>query len=134
MTQEYYRILVVDDDADLRSILKTGLERIGNFQVEAYPNGQEALQAFVSHPIGYYDCILSNLQMPVMNGFQLYREIKQRNPEQLIVFLTAADIDEEELRETIETAEVIIFFKKPIRIPDLAKRIRAVIQGSKAAS
>jgi CheY-like chemotaxis protein len=133
MTQEYYRIVVVDDDADVRLILKIGLERIGNFQVEVYPNGQEALQAFVSHPIGYYNCILTNLQMPVMNGFQLYREIKQRNPEQLIVFLTGADIDEDGLRETIETTEVIIFFKKPIQIPDLARRIKAVIQGNKTA-
>ena len=69
--QEPPRILVVDDEPDILISLRTGIERRG-YAVDAFLEPLAALSQFV--PSKYSLCII-DIKMPVMNGFELYREI-----------------------------------------------------------
>jgi CheY-like chemotaxis protein len=64
--------LVVDDDANMRGILRHVLEMAG-WVVEEAADGKEALQAFRAHPP---DLVLTDLEMPRMNGEELARRIR----------------------------------------------------------
>jgi len=74
--------MVVDDEKDILSIIKRGLESDNIFKVDTFSSGESALQAFESHPEYYYDIILTDIRMPKMSGFELYRRIKRRDPRQ----------------------------------------------------
>ena len=81
------RILVVDDESDICLVLKIVLENNG-FIVTYYCNPILALNEFKSN---FYDLIILDLQIPEMNGLQLYREIKKRDVKAKICFLTASE-------------------------------------------
>lgn len=78
------KILVVDDEAFTRELFTGYFEEKG-LDVFAAQNGEEALQYFEKiQP----DIILSDIQMPVMNGFELAEKVRAINPEQNIIFMT----------------------------------------------
>ena len=70
------RILVVEDNELNMEITCTFLEETG-VSFEKATNGKEALDKFVNSPQGYYDLILMDVQMPVMNGYEATREIRK---------------------------------------------------------
>ena len=65
------RILVVDDEKDLLEGVRLTLERAG-YQVFAVGSGSQALQLLAVEPV---DLILSDIAMPMMNGYQLYEKV-----------------------------------------------------------
>ena len=121
------RIMIVDDEKDILSILKSGLETRGRFAVETFGSGEVALQAFASHAPDYYDLVLTDIRMPKMNGFELYRKIREKNASIPIAFITAFEINEEEFSKVMPSIKVREFIKKPIRIPDLVERLNTIL-------
>src|SRR5207245_3461784 len=80
------RVLVVDDDPDIRELLFTALEDEG-FEVVPAANGQEALAIIRTfHP----DVIILDLMMPVMDGWQFVKEMRARDEDIPLVLLSAA--------------------------------------------
>ena len=69
------RILLVEDIEINRMLAETILEEAG-FEVESVPDGCDAVEAFAQHPAGYYDLVLMDIQMPVMNGYEATRAIR----------------------------------------------------------
>ena len=69
------RILLVDDIELNRMLAETILEESG-FSVETVADGVEAVEAFTKHPPGYYDLVLMDIQMPIMNGYEATRAIR----------------------------------------------------------
>ena len=88
------RIAVVDDEPDITNVLKKGLERNG-FTVDTFNDPQAAL---ASIPPRYYDLVIIDIQMPRMNGFNLYRHLKKRDTDVKVCFPTAFQIYYEEFR------------------------------------
>ena len=85
MTKPYEgKILVVDDDPDIRRVLQDRLETLG-FHVVTAQNGQEALERFGQEEP---DLVFLDLQMPLMNGIQLLRKLKG-HPGLAIIVITA---------------------------------------------
>src|SRR5918996_219517 len=79
------RILVVDDDAIVRHLLQVVLKQLGHEVVEAQ-NGREGLQHYQAEPAAL---VITDLQMPEMNGLQMIKEIRHDFPEAVIIAISA---------------------------------------------
>jgi DNA-binding NtrC family response regulator len=79
------RVLVVDDEEIIRDVLETLLEREG-YDVTAAETGTEALKAFEADP---YDLVLLDLMLPDRSGLEVLREIRRRDPDAVVVIVTA---------------------------------------------
>lgn len=121
------RIMVVDDEKDILRIIKRDLEVTNEFQVETFSSGIEALNAFKTHDLGYYDAIITDIRMPKMNGFELYRQVKELSPNTKIAFITAFEINKDEFSKVLPSIEVKDFIIKPIDMDDLIFKIKSMI-------
>lgn len=92
------RVLVVEDNEMNRDIARSLLEMHG-FVVETAVNGKLAVDAFVSHPAGFYDAILMDVRMPVMDGLEATKNIRISGKEDArsvpIIAMTANAFDED---------------------------------------
>jgi two-component system, OmpR family, response regulator ChvI len=125
-TKERRRILVVDDEMDITLSLKTVLEG-DQFEVESFNDPISALNSFKA---GLYDLLILDIKMPKMNGFQLYREIKNIDDKVKVCFLTALSEmhDYEEFkREVFPKAGERYFIQKPVENQTLLKRLNEII-------
>jgi two-component system catabolic regulation response regulator CreB/two-component system response regulator ChvI len=113
------RILVVDDETDITSVLKRGLEANG-YSVTAYNDPRKALDDY--RPSAY-DLMLIDIRMPNMNGFELYRKIQHIDPIVKICFITAYEIYYDEFRKVFPKIKVSCFVKKPVTIDELGRII-----------
>lgn len=119
------KILVVDDEPDITTSVKNGLERKG-FEVHTRNDPLKALENFKPD---VYDLMLIDIRMPKMNGFELYREIKKKNDSKAkICFFTAFEVYYEEFRKMFPNLEVKCFIRKPITINDLVAHINSELE------
>jgi YesN/AraC family two-component response regulator len=126
------KLMVVDDEKDILRIIKRDLEANNNntFKVDTFCSSELALQAFDSHPKDYYDLILTDIRMPKMNGFELYRRIKEKNPSMKIAFITAFEINKEEFNKVLPSIDVKDFIIKPISMSDLIVKLKSIVRRS----
>jgi DNA-binding NtrC family response regulator len=114
------KILFVDDEPDLTSLFKKVLESAG-FNVNVFNNSYDALRDFRPH---FYDLVMLDIVMPKMDGFDLYKELKKRDPDVKVCFLTASEKYREGLREgEYQMLSKDLFIQKPLSINDLRKEI-----------
>ena len=118
------RILLVDDEPDVTTTFKMGLEGTG-YKVDAFNDPTEALASF---RMGVYDLLLLDIKMPKMNGFQLYEELEKLDRNAKVCFITAFEVYYRSLRELFPQIEIDCFIKKPIETEELVKRIQAELQ------
>lgn len=125
------KVMVVDDEKDILRIIKRDLEANNNtFTVDIFSSSEQALQAFEGHPKDYYDLILTDIRMPKMNGFELYRRIKEKNPAMKIAFITAFEINREEFNKVLPSIDVKDFIIKPISMSDLIIKLKSIVTKS----
>jgi DNA-binding response OmpR family regulator len=122
-----FRIMFVDDEKDILSTVKRGLESNNAFKVDTFPSGESALQTFENHPENYYDIVITDIRMPKMNGFELYRRIKEKNPSMKIAFITAFEINKEEFNKVMPSVNVIDFISKPLSISNLILKLKTML-------
>ena len=122
-----FRIMFVDDEKDILSTVKRGLESNNAFKVDTFPSGESALQTFENHPENYYDIVITDIRMPKMNGFELYRRIKEKNPSMKIAFITAFEINKEEFNKVMPSVNVIDFISKPLSISNLIAKLTTML-------
>jgi DNA-binding response OmpR family regulator len=120
--------MFVDDEKDILSTVKRGLESNNAFTVETFSSGESALQAFESHPETYYDLVITDIRMPKMNGFELYRRIKEKNQSMKIAFITAFEINKEEFNKVMPSVNVIDFISKPLSISSLITKLKSMLK------
>ena len=111
------RVLVVDDDHDVRNILYRFLLLQG-FAVETTENGMEAFEIFTEN---HFDAVLTDFHMPCMDGLTLARQIRMDDPQILIIIITS-DI----WMSTQEKALVNYVIEKPFRLNE----IYTILQGA----
>lgn len=121
---ERNRILVVDDEVDLTLFYRLSLEYHG-FEVESFNDSRKALSNFKPN---YYDLAILDIKMPNMDGFELYRKIKEIDPNVKVCFLTASELYYQEFREKEYNAlDKDLFIRKPIGNDELIKEIKRLI-------
>jgi two-component system response regulator ChvI len=68
--------------------------------------------------------------MPKMNGFELYRRIKEKNPSMKIAFITAFEINRDEFNKVLPSIDVKDFIIKPISTSDLIVKLKSIVKRS----
>lgn len=119
--------MVVDDEKDILSIIKRGLESNNAFNVDIFQNADSALDSLFSHDENYYDLVLTDIRMPKTNGFELYRRAKERFPHIRVVFITAFEINREEFNKVIPSVDVLDFITKPVSITELTEKLKTIL-------
>ncbi|MBT3375679.1 MAG: response regulator [Lentisphaerae bacterium] len=79
-------VMIVDDEATVRKILHRQVRRLGHTARSA-ENGREALDAFEVEPA---DVVITDVRMPVMDGLELLKEIRERSPQTIVIVITGA--------------------------------------------
>jgi len=122
------RIFVVDDEVDITTVFKLGLEE-ADLQVDVY---NDPLSALSDYKPGMYDLLLLDIKMPKMNGFELYKKIIDKEDDReghgkpRVCFITAYEGYRSQFNELFPTLEEVdCFLKKPISLPDLVKAVRS---------
>ena len=115
-----YRVMIVDDEQDITTIFKIGLEN-NEFVVTTFNDPLEALSKFRPR---LYDLLILDIRMPGMNSFQLYQKIRDIDNKVKVCFLTAFDEFHGEFKTSFRfLEEVKCYLKKPITVRDLVKRL-----------
>jgi len=78
-------ILVIDDEIDMRQLLKRSLEPDFDCKVHTAASGEAGLQMLAKQP---FDLVLADIRMPAMDGLELLGLIKRANPDQTVVMIT----------------------------------------------
>jgi DNA-binding response OmpR family regulator len=119
------KILIVDDEPDLTQVSTLTLEYHG-FKVDSFNDPQEALSKYAP---GLYDLVILDVKMPKMSGFELYHEIKKKDNNSNVCFLTASELYYEEFRKRKYYAlDKNLFIRKPIENEELVKEINKMIK------
>lgn len=125
-TPYQYKILIIDDESDITSALKCGMELHG-FKVDVF---NEPLKALSNYTVGTYNLLIIDVKMPRMNGFELYKVIRKLDKGIRICFWTAFEVCYEELRRMFPVMDERCFIRKPIAMDELIDRIRSIISAS----
>ncbi|MFY9964446.1 MAG: response regulator [Nitrososphaeraceae archaeon] len=119
----YKRILVVDDNPDIAFTLRIGLEdNDTTVQVHSYDNPVNALLDFKPN---FYDLLLVDVNMQLMDGFELCKKLLQKDINVKVCFMTAGELNMDAVREVHPLKSIGCFIKKPITMDALVKRIKA---------
>ena len=122
METENKKILLVEDDQNFGAILKDYLS-LNDFDVTLAKNGMEGFEKFKK---GNYDLCILDVMMPYKDGYTLAKEIREKNKEVPIVFLTAKSMKEDVLKGYKVGADD--YLNKPFDSEVLLFKIRAILQ------
>lgn len=118
--------MIVDDEPDVTFALKLGLE-LNGFRVDTYNNPSEALTSINGRKNYYYDLAIFDVNMPGMNGFELYRQVRKWGNDMGVCFLTAFEVYKEEFEKVFPDVHVVAFLKKPMPIAAMVKRLNELV-------
>ena len=116
------RILVVEDDHDIRRVVRMHLSDLGH-EVEATPSGEEGLELALS---GTFELLVLDLMLPDLGGLELCRVVRRSVPGMLVLMLTArgSELD----RVTGLELGADDYLVKPFGIRELQARVKALLR------
>jgi len=117
------RILVVDDDPDLREYVSFILSNSGGYEVITTGDGVDAIVTLSTEE---FSLIISDVDMPNLNGFHLLEVIKNKGIDTPVVFLTGRDAQEDEIKGYELGA--VDYIRKPIHKNTLLMRISRLVK------
>ncbi|RMF61403.1 MAG: sigma-54-dependent Fis family transcriptional regulator [Calditrichaeota bacterium] len=116
------RVMVVDDEENIREVLSSYLQSLG-YEVETATDGQDALDKYQE---GMYDLVISDLLMPSIDGLELLKKIRARDKNVIFLMITGYP--------SIETAVEAIkkgaydYITKPFHMDDVKLRIERAFE------
>jgi DNA-binding response OmpR family regulator len=116
------KILVVDDDRQVRGYLSKTLSEVAGFSVEVAETAEEALQKLQGV---MFDLVLVDLKLPDMDGLQLITEIVNSKPEILTVLITGHGSSDSAVEAMKRGASD--YLTKPFNLDDMVARLRKVL-------
>lgn len=108
------KILVVDDDTSVTRLFELSLKTFG-YRVHVDNSSSKALDYFVHHSESV-DCVITDLQMPEMDGIALAQEIRRANVKIPIIMCTGCD---DQTLDSIDKSNIDVVLHKPIDLSDL---------------
>ena len=117
-----FKILIAEDDRELRQLFSHILTKNG-YLVKGVSNGQEALEAMDKD---YYDLIISDIMMPVLDGYELVRLIRNAGNNTPVMMITAKDAFDDMQRGFVSGTDDYMI--KPININEMVLRVGALLR------
>jgi CheY-like chemotaxis protein len=109
-----YRILVVDDQQDIRNILRVGVESLGpEFSVVTVPSGEEAILEITMQK---FDLLVADVRLPGISGLEVLRRMRASHPNLKIILVTG--VLDPVIRRNVADSGADAFFLKPIEVAD----------------
>jgi DNA-binding NtrC family response regulator len=119
-------ILVLDDDSDIGNIFRLGLQRKFDSDIFVFTDPFLALEHFNINS-ERYGLVISDVRMPVMNGYEFVTKVKQINPNVKICLMSAFEISDLEL-DLLNSAKIDEFLQKPLSIGKLTEIIGDMLE------
>jgi signal transduction histidine kinase len=119
------KILMVDDDPAVREILEMMLLKIG-YEVTAVSHGQEAIDLFEQ---GDYDCVIADLGMPDVSGWDVAEAVKRKSPQTPVVLITGWGVQID--REQMERSGINGVIAKPVTKQTLFDELERLLESDK---
>ena len=116
------KILIVEDDRELRQLFSHVLLKNG-YTVNGVSNGQEGLDAMDS---SYYDLIISDVMMPVMDGFEMVRQIRESGNTTPVLMITAKDAFDDMRQGFLSGTDD--YMVKPVNVNEMVLRVGALLR------
>ena len=117
-----FRILIAEDDKELRQLFQHVLMKNG-YAVTGVADGKEALDAMDK---GYYDLIISDIMIPVMDGYELVSSLRQAGINTPVMMITAKDaFDDMRLGFLSGTDDYMV---KPVNVNEMVLRVGALLR------
>lgn len=123
-----FKILIAEDDRELRQLFSHVLIKNG-YTVKGVSNGNEALSAVCND---YYDLIISDIMMPVMDGYELVRKLREDGDYTPVMMITAKDAFDDMRMGFLSGTDD--FMVKPINVNEMVLRVSALLRRAKMAS
>lgn len=115
------KILIVDDSKDIRDILSKMLSLMG-FEAAVASNGNEALNLFLTNS---FDLVLTDLEMPDLDGWTLAVHIKDKSPNTPVVLITGSE--KEAVMERLKGSCIDSILFKPFMLEDIQKTVQIML-------
>jgi two-component system copper resistance phosphate regulon response regulator CusR len=122
------KLLVVEDDAKAARFLQRGLTEEG-FVVDVSGDGQDGLECALT---GQYDLMVLDVLLPLVDGWEVLRELRRRGHDMPVLMLTARDAVEHRVRGLSLGADD--YLVKPFAFAELLARVRAVLRRKSVSS
>ena len=119
------RILVVDDDESIRSLLKDYLVTLG-YDVTTADDGQDALKKFIP---GVFDCVISDLMMPKISGLDLLKKIRIQDKKIFVIMITGYPSIDNAVNAIKEGA--YDYLTKPVHLEDIRIKLERALSTRK---
>ncbi len=120
-----FHILVVDDDKNIRFVMKEVLET-NQYTVFTASNGEEAFEVLVKEHV---DLAIVDIMMPKMNGYEFTKELREFNQELPILMVSAKQLPEDRKKGFL--AGIDDYMSKPIDPEELMLHVKALLRRSK---
>jgi CheY-like chemotaxis protein len=121
------RILVVDDQAAIRSLLEVALSEAGA-DVQTAPDGLSAVELLALRPP---DLVLLDIAMPGMNGWQVLEKLQASPRTAAIPVILQTSADDYDSYDSAKKFKVAAFVSKPFRLAEVVETTRRVLQGAR---
>ena len=118
------KILVVDDTTTSRMLLRYALETIGFRNISVAADGEQAMQVMMSQPC---HLIISDMNMPKMNGLQLLHAIRTYRPTSRVPFMILTGNNDKNVLIEGRKMGLNNYLNKPFTTPDLKKALEAIV-------
>lgn len=120
---EKLRVLVVDDEEEIRELIQEILRDLGIVRVHLAENGEMAWQRLSRSELDY-DLVISDWLMPRMDGLELLQKMRQSGSETLFMMLTVK-VTGEAVAAAVESG-VTLYLAKPFTYGDFSKKVSAL--------
>ena len=119
------RILVIDDDEQIRGVVRRILERAGH-EVQDIADGEAGVRLYRDHPA---DLVITDIFMPPPDGLQTIRRLRREFPEVKIIALSGGDRSGTlDLRDRAEVLGASRTLRKPFEMSDLLKVVHELLE------
>lgn len=116
------KILIAEDDLELRVLFENVLKK-HEYQVKCVSNGKEGLEEFDKE---YYDLVISDIMMPVMDGYEFVKKLRESGRQIPVLMITAKDAFEDMQQGFLSGGDD--YMVKPVNVNEMVLRVGALLR------